>query len=91
MSSIKFPHHHDSHSLLFTLLAQNKTEVLHHCALNNQIELLEYFLQYMRQSPEYEQNCFLDWINASSLDEGFTALHLSSYKGNIVSIINLTI
>ena len=41
-------------------------------------------MEYMRISPEYNEIRYIDWINAASLDEGFTALHLASYKGNIV-------
>lgn len=59
--------------------------MLHQCALNNRLQLLQFFLEYMEKSSEYEANHFVDWVNASSLDEGFTALHLASYKGNIVT------
>lgn len=75
---------HNHHLNFFHISDSKGYTVLHHSALTNQIESLTLFIDYMRKSTEFTEDTFKAWINRESLDEGFTALHLASYKGNIV-------
>ncbi|KRX03078.1 Ankyrin repeat-containing domain [Pseudocohnilembus persalinus] len=69
--------------------------LIHKCCLNSNKELLMIFLNYAKQyqlSKQKEQNkdkvmlVIRDWLNLKEIQEGFTALHLASFKGSLKTI-----
>lgn len=58
-------------------------KVLHLATYNNNTELVKLFLEHTINHPSSKV-----WINIVN-EEGFTALHMASYRGNLVSDTSL--
>jgi len=57
--------------------------VLHISALNDQFELVQSFINYAINYEGLQGLELTNWINKQN-SEGFTALHYSSFRGNLV-------
>ena len=69
-------------------LSQNV--VLHLACYNNNFSLAELYIRHLNNQvykEEITKAQIREWVNQQN-DEGFTALHLSSYRGNL-RMINL--
>jgi len=66
----------------FNFQGNNPAIVIHIATLHNQINICRAFLNHTR-SKRIPIEEVRRWINAKT-DEGFTALHFASFKGNIV-------
>ena len=56
---------------------------------NNNLSLVELYLNYLNsqfKNTQITKESITLWINFQN-DEGFTALHLASYRGNLVIIL----
>jgi ankyrin repeat protein len=63
---------------------------LHIAALNDQLNTLDFFVNYVRTrqlrtelKDDYEKT-MRTWVNSKTSD-GFTALHLAAFRGNLVT------
>jgi len=71
----------DSNTPVLTLRDSRLYTLLHIGCLNNQTEICSLFLSYVRSQNNSSAE-IKEWVNMKT-DEGFTAVHFASFKGNI--------
>ena len=54
----------------------------HICCINNNLEMLEIFVEYIRANFAKQSGKIPEWVNRQNT-EGYTPLHMAAFKGNI--------
>lgn len=63
--------------------------LLHHAVLKGIEGKTMLLIDFARNKQKISEDMLKDWINAKTLDEGWTALHYASFQGNLDAIYTL--
>lgn len=67
---------------LFEIIDPRQYTLCHICCINNNLEMLKRIVEYINSNFAHISHKVVEWVNKKNSD-GYTALHMASYKGNL--------